>query len=232
MQKGDFLKVDFTGRVAGTNEIFDTTVEEIARQEGIVNKHTVYEPVLVVLGERMVVPGLEAQLETMGVGDERDCDILPGDGFGKRDVRLTKVIPIGKFAQENITPVPGALVSIDGMNARIQSVSGGRVRVDFNHPLAGRPLHYWIRITEKIEPPPDRAKELLTYYGLQAQTELAGDVLRIETDKEVQTVVKKFFEEKIIRLVPEIKALDFAPAAAGNANAASPEAVPPETTEA
>ena len=33
MKEGDFVKVEYVGRVTGTNEVFDVTSEEIARKE-------------------------------------------------------------------------------------------------------------------------------------------------------------------------------------------------------
>ena len=38
MQKGDFVEIDYVGRIAATNEIFDLTIEEIAKAEGVYNE--------------------------------------------------------------------------------------------------------------------------------------------------------------------------------------------------
>jgi FKBP-type peptidyl-prolyl cis-trans isomerase 2 len=35
MKKGDFVRIDFVGRLAATGEIFDLTSEEIAKKEGV-----------------------------------------------------------------------------------------------------------------------------------------------------------------------------------------------------
>ena len=37
MQKGDFLRIEYVGRVKLTGEIFDLTDEALARKEGIHN---------------------------------------------------------------------------------------------------------------------------------------------------------------------------------------------------
>ena len=138
MKEGDFVQIDFVGRVAGTDEIFDLTVKDVAEQHKIVNPGQKYQPALVIVGARMVIPALDRNLQEMQVGEEREFDVRPEEGFGERKPSFIKVFSLSKFREAKVEPAPGRFIDIDGMPAKIQSVSGGRVRVDFNHPLAGR----------------------------------------------------------------------------------------------
>ncbi|EFK97351.1 peptidylprolyl isomerase FKBP-type, partial [sediment metagenome] len=44
--------------------------------------------------------------------------------------------------KDSIRPMPGLPVNIDGMYGIIRTVAGGRVIVDFNHPLSGKEIVY------------------------------------------------------------------------------------------
>ncbi|MFW5903929.1 MAG: peptidylprolyl isomerase, partial [Candidatus Saliniplasma sp.] len=50
-----------------------------------------------------------------------------------------------------IDPVVGKEVEIDNRRGTIIQATAGRIRVDFNHPLAGKTLKYDYKITEKPE---------------------------------------------------------------------------------
>ena len=52
--------------------------------------------------------------------------------------------------EKDINPYPGALLNLDGMLAKILSVSGGRVITDFNSPLASKEIAYEFTIKRKI----------------------------------------------------------------------------------
>jgi len=51
LKKGDFILINYTARVKETNEVFDTTLEEVAKKEHLYKEGEIYEPKLVVIGE-------------------------------------------------------------------------------------------------------------------------------------------------------------------------------------
>ncbi|MBN2518690.1 MAG: hypothetical protein JXB14_07605, partial [Candidatus Altiarchaeota archaeon] len=63
--------------------------------------------------------------------------------------------------KQGMTPVPGMVFEVEGRPARIQSVSGGRVMVDFNHPLAGKETEYKVKVREVAKTENDKIKYLL-----------------------------------------------------------------------
>ena len=209
MQKGDFVKIEFTGRVEPTGEIFDLTDEELAKKEGIHNPKHRYGPVLVVVGEGMVVPGVDKELEKMKPGEEKEFSLGPKEAFGQRNVKLIKIVSMSNFIKQNINPTPGTFVNINGRQAKVQSVSGGRVRVDFNHPLANREVKYKVRITEEIRDPLKKAMELMDYYGIKADVSLEGTKAGVKTETPMPDVVKKLMESKLKEWVKEIKSVEF-----------------------
>ena len=66
--------------------------------------------------------------------------------FGKKNAQLIQMIPAKRFKEQKIQPVPGLRLNIDNRIGIIRSVNGGRIIVDFNHPLAGRDVTYDIEI--------------------------------------------------------------------------------------
>ena len=159
MEKGDIVKVSYSGYVDG--KLFDTTDEELAKKEGIYNPGMKYGPVTVIVGEGMLIPGLDEALLEMEVGEERELELPPEKAFGKRDPSKIKLVPLREFKKHGINPVVGMPVTINNQVGRIVSVNGGRVLVDFNHQLAGKTVRYILKVEELVEKPEDIVRELL-----------------------------------------------------------------------
>jgi len=211
MKRGDFIRLEYTGRVSSTGEIFDLTSEEEAKKQGLFKSGYKYGPVLVIMGAGMIIPGVEKQLETMKPGDEKEFAVKPEEAFGLRNPALIKIVSVSQFrrSEKPFNPVPGMFVTINGRQARIQSVSGGRVRVDFNHPLAGKELKYRIRVTGTITKPQEQANSILEYYRVSGEATLETGKLGIKTEKEMPKPARKLLRETIMEWVKGIKTVEF-----------------------
>ncbi|HDD46166.1 MAG TPA: peptidylprolyl isomerase [Candidatus Aenigmarchaeota archaeon] len=210
MKEGDFVEIDYVGRIKESGEIFDLTSEEVAKKEGIYNPSAKYGPVTIVVGAGMVIPGVEKQIKKMKVGEEKEFDVKPEDGFGRRDPSLVKVISITKFFDNDIKPVPGLYVEVDGKEAKVQSVSGGRVMVDFNNPLAGKELHYTLKILRKVTDTEEKVKALLSYYGIPYTTvKILDKKLEVYLSNEISKELKAKASENIKKWVKELESVQF-----------------------
>ncbi len=210
MEKGDFVRIEFTGTVTATGDVFDTTSEEEAKKLGIHNKDHPYGPVLVIVGAHMVPHGVEDQLKEMKVSEEKEFDLSPDKAFGPRNPKMVKIMSLAKFHQKQINPVPGLFVDIDGMQAKVRSVSGGRVVVDFNHPLAGRELHYRLKIVKQVTDTLEKAESLIRYYNIGADVSFKEGILTLKMEKPVQQdAFKDFLEKSIKEWISEVKELKF-----------------------
>ncbi|RLG92480.1 MAG: peptidylprolyl isomerase [Candidatus Hecatellales archaeon] len=161
VNKGDFILMDYTAKIKETNTVFDTSLAEVAKQNGIFKENVVYEPMLVVVGEGWVLKGLDEKLQGLEVGKKTVIEISPEKAFGLRDPSKIKVIPLRKFQQQKITPYPGLEVEIDGKLAVVRSVGAGRVQVDFNPPLAGKTLVYEVEVKRLLQTPEEKIKALI-----------------------------------------------------------------------
>jgi FKBP-type peptidyl-prolyl cis-trans isomerase 2 len=55
-------------------------------------------------------------------------------------------MPMSLFNQQKIKPFIGLTLDVDGSRGIVRSISGGRVIVDFNHPLSGKKIEYSVTI--------------------------------------------------------------------------------------
>lgn len=180
MQKGDFVRINYIGRLE-SGEIFDLTFEDVAKKEKIYNPNFKYKPIPVVVGAGFVIPGLDRAISDMNVGEKKSIDIEPKDAFGERNANNVRVIPKNLFKKHNMQPHQGMIVDFSGVKGRVQSVSAGRVMVDFNNPLAGKKIKYELEIVERIEKPEEQVKAILEFFGAgNAAVRIDGKAAEVE----------------------------------------------------
>jgi len=151
LQKGDFILIDYTAKVKETNEVFDTTKDDVAKKEHLHKEGQIHEPELVVIGEGWVLKALDEALMAMEVNKPGTVEIPPDKAFGPRDPEKIKRVSIKQLYAKEINPVVGARIEFQGKSATIRSVGAGRVLLDFNAPLSGRTLIYDITVTNKLD---------------------------------------------------------------------------------
>ena len=106
-------------------------------------------------GKVELVGGMDRRIEGCRVGDEVEFRVTPDQGFGPHDPSLTFTDEI-----DNVPPefrFLGAEVPMQSESGEVRSffvtrIENGRLTVDGNHPLAGKTLSVWVKITEVREP--------------------------------------------------------------------------------
>lgn len=192
MQEGEFIEIEYIGKIKDSGEIFDLTDEKVAKERGIYNENVKYGPQKIIIGEKFVISGLEKALKEMKIGEEKTVSVSPEDGFGERQSKLVKVVSETELKKQKVNPFPGLILDFGNMKARIQSVNSGRVRIDFNHPLAGRDLEYKIKISKIIEDPLEKATTITLFFsGEDLIPKILENKVEIEEKKQVSESVKK-----------------------------------------
>ncbi|MDO8556646.1 MAG: peptidylprolyl isomerase [Nanoarchaeota archaeon] len=206
IKKHDFLELDFTAKVADTGMIFDLTEETVAKEHNLYDKKMSYKPIKICLGEHHVVKGLEQFLEGKELGNYT-VTIKTEEAFGKKNPKLMRLMPLKAFHQQQIQPQPGLQINMDGMLGTVRTVSGGRVIMDFNHPLAGKDVIYEVKLKRIIITAEEKAATLFGYIlpGIPFTVKEETLTLAIEPPE----AVRKALTEKIIGIIPEIKQLAF-----------------------
>ena len=103
-----------------------------------------------VQGRHQVIPGLERQLTGLHVGDSKEIVVKPEEGYGPVDPSAFVEIPKTQLPP-NVTPTVGMVLrgaQKDGQSfrAKIQEIKDKTVKLDLNHPLAGKTLNFKIKI--------------------------------------------------------------------------------------
>lgn len=180
VKKGDFLRLEYTGKVQETDEVFDTTDEKVAEEEEILTENKVYGPIPIAVGAGHVLKGIEDALIGMEEGEEKTVDLPPEEGFGERDKKLVQLIPMAEFRKQGMKPQVGMSITSEGVTGRIRNISGGRVRVDFNHELAGKNLHYQIKVEKLIEDDLEKVRSMIDLHYPNPSIESDQHQIKIE----------------------------------------------------
>lgn len=188
LQKKDFIKIEFTGKVKD-GEIFDSNIKEDLKDA---NLKTESKPFIFCLGEGMFLKGVEDFLIGKDIG-EYEIELTSEKAFGKRDANLVQMMPIKIFAEQKVNPVPGAMFNFDGRIAKILTVSGGRVMVDFNNPIAGKDVVYKIKVLRKVEDKNEKIKAFIDFlFKRDLKFEVKDKKLIIEVEKQMKNFVEMF----------------------------------------
>ncbi len=201
-KKHDFVEIEYTGKLED-GRVFDTTNEEAAVKAGLKNQNSVFGPVTVCIGEGHVLKGIEDKMQKVG---EFKAKLNPEDAFGKKDAKLLKLMPMKLFHKEKINPMPGLEINIDGTLGTVRSVSGGRVIVDFNHPLSGKIVEYEVKVIREVTDALEKAKAIF-----KNELRITDDILAfsegtlvIKEEKFPDEVIDNL-KKRLMEVIPEIK---------------------------
>lgn len=143
MNKNKQIVVSLKGSLAN-GDVFEQTPED--------------HPLLLVLGQNNIFPKLEKALEKMRPGDTRTITLAPEESYGPHHQELVQTIDIAAFSN-NIQPKPGMILSLkverngrqEKVPATVVDVKGGKITMDYNHPLAGKTVVYTMTMHRIME---------------------------------------------------------------------------------
>lgn len=147
VEVGDFVVFNYIGRFEA-GEIFDTSYEDVAKENGIYVEDREYGPLGVNVGVGEIIPGLDEALIGMEIGEKKTITIPPEKGYGMPNPELIIEVPITEFSNVGIEPIQGMYVMTDSGIAKITKVGEENVTLDFNHPLAGKTLIFEVKIVD------------------------------------------------------------------------------------
>ncbi len=196
IKKNDFIELEFTGKISGTDEIFDTNIEADAKKAKIDSKNI--KPFTLSVGHKMLPKGFDDDLTGKEEGMSYIVDIKPEDAFGKRNSQMVRMIPTKLFHEQKINPERGMSLSLDGQLVKILSSDRGRTLVDFNNPLSGKKVTYEYKINKIITDQKDKINAMQEF--------LFRKTFEFETkDKTVTFKVEKQFEPFVKMLAPKFE---------------------------
>jgi FKBP-type peptidyl-prolyl cis-trans isomerase 2 len=183
MKTNDFVRIKYTGKIKESGQMFDNG-----------------DDLCVILGAGHVLKGLDEELLGMEVGNKKTIQIQPDKAFGPRNPKLIKLVPLTEFRKHNTNPIPGMVINADNRQGRVLSVNSGRVKVDFNNPLAGKVLEYDIELKSLIDKEDEKIKGLVEFYTKIKPEQLTvnvGEQVEIIAPPIIHPVMKKKISEDI-----------------------------------
>ena len=135
IKEGSKVKLDYTVRVDG--KVTDTSAGR--------------GPLEYTHGAGHIIPGLEKELLGMKVGDKKSVDIAPEEGYGNVLEEAIRRVPkeaIGGAEHLKVGDMVGASNAGHTFRAVVKEITDKEVVLDFNHPLAGKNLHFDVEIKE------------------------------------------------------------------------------------
>jgi FKBP-type peptidyl-prolyl cis-trans isomerase SlyD len=183
LQAGDFVELDYTARTVEEDMIVDTTYPEVAEEEGLDEEDREFEPRTLVLGEGFLFEAVEDDIIGGDVGQSDTVEIPAAEAFGEFDEDDVRTVSVNKIPEDD--QYPGAQVQIDGEQGRVETLVGGRARVDFNHPLAGEDIEYDYEVVGQVEDQLEQAQSLFDMYlGMDLEMWIQTD--EVEEEELVQ----------------------------------------------
>ncbi len=201
------LMVELEGRDE-QGYVFESTKGEIGKQ--LYGKEG---PLLLIPSISTMLPGIKKALETMKKGEKKKITLEPEDAFGERKQALIRVLPMTWFKKAKLVPKKGMIIelTLDGRRMRgiIKSVANGRVKVDFNHPLAGKTVTYEIHLVDIISKNKEKVKAILNYFGFEGYPELKENEAIIKVKNDIPLSQKTLLTRWISSALPNIKTIEF-----------------------
>lgn len=137
VKDGDTVKVHYTGKLKD-GSVFDTSAER--------------EPLEFKLGEGQLIPGFEKAVVGLDVGESTEVDIPSNEAYGEAREDLIISVPKDQLP-DDVEPQVGMQLQVnqpDGqpVPVRITEVGDTELKLDANHPLAGKDLSFEIELVE------------------------------------------------------------------------------------
>ena len=200
IKKGDFVELDYTARISNTDTVFDTTSEGDAKKFKIHSKDVKYKPLIVKIGEGHLVKGLDDFIVDKVPGMYK-VDLSPELAFGKKNAKLLRLVSIKEFHKNQIQPMPGLEVELDGNRGIVRTISGGRVIVDFNHPLSSQNITYDVTIKSIVVDPKLKVEAALEMFRIPFEK------VDFENEKAVVSFKTKIPDEITKPIIDELRKL-------------------------
>ena len=139
VQPGDKVRIHYTGTLQD-GSVFDSS-------EG-------RDPLEFTVGSGQIIPGLDAQLPGMAVGEAKTVTVPPEQAYGEVNAEARQSVPRAQVP-ENVPLELGTMLELrtpegQTMPVQVVEVTDAEVTLDANHPLAGKELTFAFEVVEIV----------------------------------------------------------------------------------
>ncbi len=155
------VHINFKAYFDDSDRMIDTNIEECAKQNEIYDEKLTYAPVPYIVGSNRLYCEVDAAIATAEVGKEVEVVVPCENAAGARDPKNIELVNIKEFYKNEMNPYPGMRFNDGKRTGTVLSVGSGRVKVDFNSPLAGHDLRYKVTVVDEITDAVEKAKAVM-----------------------------------------------------------------------
>lgn len=109
------------------------------------------EPIEFTCMAGMMIPGFDAAVKDMEVGETKQVHIPAVDAYGERDEKLIQKVLVSQIPNGDQLPV-GKTIYMNGPGGMfpvfVAAIEDGIATFDMNHELAGKDLNFEIKLVE------------------------------------------------------------------------------------
>jgi FKBP-type peptidyl-prolyl cis-trans isomerase SlyD len=118
----------------------------------IIDESDAGDPLVYLHGYEEIVPGLERAIEGKKAGESLKVQVSPEDGYGEYDPDGVEEVAREEFPPDMQLEAGGIVTAVDDdgdeVEFLVKELRPKTVVVDFNHPLAGKTLHFEVTVRE------------------------------------------------------------------------------------
>jgi len=107
------------------------------------------QPLTFQQGQGQIIAGLESALMGMGKGDQKKVSVAPEAGYGLVHEEAIVILDRNQLpdgAQEVGAQIQGQNADGQTLQGKVTALTEEKATLDFNHPLAGKNLHFEVKI--------------------------------------------------------------------------------------
>ena len=135
----------------------------------IVDSSEGQEPLEFLQGHSNIIPGLEQEMLGMKIGESKDVVVQATEGYGEIDEEAYMEVPTNQFPEEIPVEV-GIELQVQNeegepVYARIDAIENNIATLNFNHPLAGKELHFSVSVVALREPSAEELEHRHVHHG-------------------------------------------------------------------
>ena len=119
--------------------------------KSVVESNVGKQPLTYTHGTQQIIPGLEKALEGLAVGDTKEVTVAPAEGYGEKDPNALQEVQKKLIPRDALvvgTRLQGKAPDGQMVYPQVAEIKDDTVVLDFNHPLAGKTLHFDVKILD------------------------------------------------------------------------------------
>ena len=143
---GSVVKVHYRGTL-DDGEVFDSSYDR-------------GEPIEFTIGARQMIPGFEAAVTQMEIGEKQTVHLTQYQAYGEYSEDRIERVPAEQIQGSDQMPIgePFLVTTPDGQMLRVKvlKIEDGIVYLDLNHELAGKDLNFDLEVVDITPPKPGK----------------------------------------------------------------------------